>query len=78
VLHSGCRWRNCPAEYGPATTIYNRWSAQGVWRRPARRKGEDKLMTAVNEWVHVNLRNGKLNEIYKRYNGTELPLEMLV
>jgi ABC-type amino acid transport substrate-binding protein len=43
-----------------------------------KQKGEDKLMTAVNEWVHVNLRNGKLSEIYKRYNGTELPLEMLV
>lgn len=41
------------------------------------RKGEDKLRLAVNEWVHTNLRNGKLNEIYKRYNGTELPAEML-
>src|ERR1700759_4407505 len=36
VLRSGCRWRDCPPEYGPATTIYNRynrWSAQGIWRR---------------------------------------------
>lgn len=36
VLRSGCRWRDCPPEFGPATTIYNRynrWSAQGVWRR---------------------------------------------
>lgn len=36
VLKSGCRWRDCPAVYGPPTTIYNRynrWSAQGVWRR---------------------------------------------
>jgi len=41
------------------------------------RKGEDQLRAAVNEWVRTNLRNGKLNEIYKRYNGTELPAEML-
>ena len=41
------------------------------------RKGEDRLRGAVNEWVHANLRNGKLGEIYKRYNGTELPAEML-
>jgi transposase len=35
VLRSGCRWRDCPPEYGPATTIYNRytrWSAQGIWK----------------------------------------------
>ena len=33
VLKSGCRW--CvPAEYGPPTTIYNRfvrWARRGVW-----------------------------------------------
>ncbi len=23
VLRSGCRWRDCPAAYGPASTIYN-------------------------------------------------------
>jgi transposase len=35
-LGSGCRWRDCPPEYGPSTTIYNRynrWSAQGLWRK---------------------------------------------
>ena len=34
MLQSGARWRDCPAEYGPYTTIYNRfnrWSRQGVW-----------------------------------------------
>jgi transposase len=25
VLKSGCRWRDCPPEYGPPTTIYNRF-----------------------------------------------------
>jgi transposase len=36
VLRSGCRWRDCPAVYGPRTTVFNRfnrWSIQGVWRR---------------------------------------------
>ena len=34
VLQSGCRWRDCPSEYGPPTTIYNRfhrWSQKGIW-----------------------------------------------
>jgi transposase len=34
VLQSGCRWRDCPVEYGPYTTVYNRfnrWSRQGIW-----------------------------------------------
>ncbi len=35
VLKSGCRWRDAPPEYGPRTTLYNRynrWARQGVWR----------------------------------------------
>ncbi len=34
MLKIGARWRDCPAEYGPYTTIYNRfnrWSRQGIW-----------------------------------------------
>ena len=34
MLRSGARWRDCPPEYGPYTTIYNRfnrWSRQGIW-----------------------------------------------
>ena len=36
VLKAGCRWRDTPREYGPATTIYNRynrWSCRGLWQR---------------------------------------------
>ena len=35
VLQSGCRWRDCPSEYGPSTTVYNRynrWSQKGHWQ----------------------------------------------
>jgi len=34
VLKSGCRWCDCPPEYGPPTTIYNRfvrWAERGIW-----------------------------------------------
>ena len=36
VLKAGCRWQDCPADYGPSTTIYNRfnrWSHRGLWTR---------------------------------------------
>jgi len=44
VLKSGCRWCDCPPEYGPPTTIYNRfvrWARRGLWERIATRY--DKL-----------------------------------
>ncbi|GGB45844.1 transposase [Tistrella bauzanensis] len=34
VLRTGCRWCDCPAAYGPSTTIYNRfnrWSRRRFW-----------------------------------------------
>jgi len=34
VLKSGCRWSDCPADYGPPKTIYNRfvrWARRGIW-----------------------------------------------
>ena len=34
VLKVGCRWCDCPTEYGPSTTVYNRfnrWSGRGFW-----------------------------------------------
>jgi transposase len=34
MLQSGARWRDCPREYGPYTTIYNRcnrWAKRGRW-----------------------------------------------
>src|SRR3954451_8148989 len=36
VIKHGLRWSDCPAEYGPAKTIYNRyarWSEKGVFAR---------------------------------------------
>ncbi|BAI72522.1 transposase [Azospirillum sp. B510] len=36
VLKSGWRWKDCPPEYGPPTTVYNRfnlWSRRNHWRK---------------------------------------------
>jgi transposase len=36
VIKHGLRWSDCPAEYGPAKTIYNRyarWGEKGVFSR---------------------------------------------
>ena len=36
VLRSGCLWCDCPPEYGPHTTIYNRfarWAERGIWEK---------------------------------------------
>lgn len=52
VLRTGLRWRDAPREYGPHTTIYNRfirWSRLGVFNRilaelAAKRGKPDQLM----------------------------------
>jgi polar amino acid transport system substrate-binding protein len=41
------------------------------------KKGEPKLLEHLNEWIAVNLKNGKLNDIYKKFHGSPLPAEML-
>jgi len=36
VMQSGCRWQDCPPEYGPAKTVYNRfhrWAQKGIWEK---------------------------------------------
>src|ERR1044072_9367274 len=38
MLHSGARWRDCPAAYGPYTTVYDRFNR---WSQPARDLGRD-------------------------------------
>src|ERR1700691_3442239 len=51
VLKSGCRWCDCPPEYGPATTIYNRfvrWAERGGWERLFRGLGDRGRSDAVS------------------------------
>ena len=30
VLKIGCRWEDCPQDYGPHKTVYNRFARGGV------------------------------------------------
>jgi transposase len=35
-LEIGCRWHDCPQDYGPYKTIYSRfarWSERRIWQR---------------------------------------------
>ncbi|QEL27309.1 transporter substrate-binding domain-containing protein (plasmid) [Bosea sp. F3-2] len=37
------------------------------------RKNDAELSSVINDWVRTNLANGKLNAIYRRYHGVDLP-----
>jgi polar amino acid transport system substrate-binding protein len=41
------------------------------------RKGEPRLVEWVNAWVRTNVKNGKLNEIEKKYHGADFPDEVV-
>jgi len=58
VLKSGCRWCDCPPEYGPATTIYNRfvrWAERGVWENLFRALAEKgrSVQTQMIDSTHI-------------------------
>jgi transposase len=68
VLKSGCRWCDCPPEYGPPTTIYNRfvrWAQRGVWERLFRelaargRSGETQMIDSTHIKAHRSASGGK-------------------
>jgi transposase len=57
MLKTGARWRDCPAEYGPYTTIYNRfnrWSRQGVWSEIFYAlTGKSDIVTGAMDSTHI-------------------------
>ena len=68
VLKSGCRWCDCPPEYGPPTTIYNRfvrWAERGVWERLFRelaargRSGDTQMIDATHVKAHRSASGAK-------------------
>jgi transposase len=68
VLKSGCRWSDCPPEYGPPTTIYNRfvrWAERGVWERLFRelaargRSGDTQMIDSTHVKVHRSASGAK-------------------
>lgn len=67
VLRSDCCWKGCLPEYGPTTTIYNRfarWAERGVWERLFRalaargRSGEVQLIDSTHVKAHRSAGGG--------------------
>ena len=68
VLKSGCRWCDCPPEYGPPTTIYNRfarWARRGIWENLFRdlagngRSAETQMIDSTHVKAHRSASGGK-------------------
>jgi transposase len=68
ILKSGCRWSDCPPEYGPPTTVYNRftrWAERGVWERLFRalaergRSSELQMIDSTHVKAHRSAGGGK-------------------
>jgi hypothetical protein len=68
VLKSGCRWCDCPPEYGPPTTIYNRfvrWTRRGIWEnlfRELARNGRStntQMIDSTHVKAHRSAAGGK-------------------
>jgi transposase len=68
VLKSGCRWCDCPPEYGPPTTIYNRfvrWARRGVWENLFRtladqgRSTQTQMIDSTHVKAHRSASGGK-------------------
>ena len=68
VLKSGCRWKDCPPEYGPYTTVYNRfarWAERGVWEglfRAFARRGRatgTQMIDSTHVKAHRSASGGK-------------------
>ena len=68
VLKSGCRWCDCPPEYGPHTTIYNRfarWAERGIWENLFRklagngRSADTQMIDSTHVKAHRSAAGGK-------------------
>jgi len=68
VLKSGCRWCDCPPEYGPPPTIYNRfvrWARRGVWENLLRtltdqgRSTQMQMIDSTHIKAHRSASGGK-------------------
>lgn len=77
MLQSGARWRDCPPEYGPYTTIYNRfnrWAKRGRWTVifEALARGKDRVDLSLDSTsikAHRSASGGKGGNAAKRSAG---------
>ena len=68
VLKSGCRWKDCPPDYGPPTTVYNRfvrWAERGIWEQLFRalaarsRSDATQMIDSTHVKAHRSASGGK-------------------
>lgn len=78
VLKSGCRWCDCPPDYGPPTTIYNRfvrWAERGVWERLFQnlakrgRSADTQMIDSTHIKAHRSASGGKGGSKTRRLVG---------
>jgi transposase len=67
-MKTGCRWCDCPPEYGPHTTVYNRfarWARRGIWENLFRklagngRSTETQMIDSTHVKAHRSASGGK-------------------
>jgi len=75
MLQCGARWRDCPPEYGPYTTIYNRfnrWAKRGRWEAifsALAKSGKDSVTLSLDSTsikAHRSASGGKGGSAHKR------------
>ena len=75
MLQCGARWRDCPPEYGPYTTIYNRfnrWAKRGHWQtifEALARCGKDGVTLSIDSTsikAHRSASGGKGGSMNRR------------
>jgi transposase len=75
MLQCGARWRDCPPEYGPYTTIYNRfnrWSKRGHWQaifKALANGGKDAVTLSIDSTsikAHRSASGGKGGSMNRR------------
>jgi transposase len=54
VLKTGCRWSDCPEDYGPHARLYNRfmrWARRGIWEKLFRELAADAHSTELQQLI---------------------------
>ena len=80
VLKSGCRWCDCPPEYGPHTTIYNRFVRWAAWTmgepipgtgrlRAIDGHADDRLHARQSASLGLRWKRGEKNQAVGRSRG---------
>jgi polar amino acid transport system substrate-binding protein len=64
---------NAMAQKNPSTGFTPKFVLDNFDIAVGVKKGEPRLLAKVNDWILANLKNGKLNTIYKKYYGVDLP-----